>query len=96
MERKVVIEMEKKVTTDCPAKPYISVLYQKQDLRQLNLSWRPVGTRTRQRQIKSVLTPDMLGAVDSVWKPLVWFIWAREDDQIQPWAVVNACNKTRI
>lgn len=37
MEREGVIEI-KKVTTNCPATLYIAVLYQKQDLRQLNCS----------------------------------------------------------
>lgn len=43
-QNKVLTEMGKKVTTDCPATLRILHCYQKQDLRQLNSSSGPVGT----------------------------------------------------
>ena len=50
----------RKVTSDCLATPYIAVRYQRQDLRQLKSSWRPVGDTDVAMTDKSVLTPDVM------------------------------------
>lgn len=87
--------MEKGDQLIAPQTLYISELYQKQDLRQLNCSWRPVGTWQWQIRVCSHQVCSEQFVHTRVLQ-FGSFFKRTEDENIRPWAVVNNCNKTRF